>query len=111
MIYKRFYGDVLLIKIDEDKAEKFGEYSKSEGTGIFIPKDKAAKEDGYRLATVIQVSQELLDMYGPGDRIQIPAVAREKRYVMGGETYWRIPKQDVMGVLTEEADKLLGSGG
>lgn len=97
-IYKRFYGETLAVDILEEKEEKLGDYSK-DTTGLFLPKNDALKNKGCRRAVVIQVSEELKDMYNPGETIQIGYMGREKEYTIDGKRFWIIPKQDVVGVL------------
>ena len=102
MIYKKFYGNVLVVDIDQSGGEELGDYQQTVSNGLFIPKQSMQKEDGYRTGTVLEVSEELKEEYTPGDKIQIVPIGREMVYEIKGTKVWRIPKQDVMGILTDE---------
>ena len=95
-IVKKLNGKSLFIKIDgaEDKKEL-----QQTAGGIFIPHEAKNPDTQYRLATVLDVGEEVKDVYEIGDRIMIPPVAGEKQIEYNGQELTLVQHGNVIAVL------------
>ena len=94
-IFKNLNGKNLTVLIDSNETDSGTEKTTS---GILIPKNSSGVNQ-YKLATVVQVGEDIKEKYKKGDRVMLVPEPREKPIEYNNEEVQLIPEGVIIGVV------------